>query len=52
VGRRSASPIGRLRRRPAARPAQVPDEIAHAALWLPPPVKPPQIVAGQANAAR
>ncbi len=27
----------------AARPAQMPEEIAQAALWLPPPVKPPQI---------
>ncbi|MFF3327892.1 hypothetical protein [Streptomyces sp. NPDC002889] len=27
----------------APRPAQLPEEAAHAALWLPPPVKPPQI---------
>ena len=29
--------------RAAPAPAQLPDDIAHAALWLPPPVKPPQI---------
>ena len=29
--------------RAAARPAQLPDESAQAALWLPPPVNPPQM---------
>ena len=44
--RRAASaPDGRGGRRRAAAPvpAQLPDDIAQAALWLPPPVKPPQI---------
>ena len=30
-------------KRAAEAPANAPVEIAHAALWLPPPVKPPQI---------